>query len=92
MNKKKTLVLGASTKEHRYSNIAIKRLLSAGNEVVAIGNRPGKVQGIPIETSRPVLEDIDRSTQKYWIQRRQHRSMPAFQENRKGIGVDWHLR
>ena len=59
---KKTLVLGASTKENRYSNMAIKRLLSAGHAVVAIGNRSGVVNGIPIETGSPKLEAIDTVT------------------------------
>ncbi len=59
MNTKKTLVLGASMKEYRYSNMAIKRLLSADHEVVAIGNRPGEVADVSIEIDSPALSDID---------------------------------
>ena len=59
MSDKKTLILGASTKESRYSNIAIKRLLSAEYEVVAIGNRPGVVGEVTIETDLPKYEAID---------------------------------
>ncbi len=62
MNGKKTLVLGASTKENRYSNIAIKRLLSADHEIIAVGNRPGEVQGVAITTERSTVVDIDTIT------------------------------
>ncbi|MBI3233845.1 MAG: CoA-binding protein [Bacteroidetes bacterium] len=49
----KTLVLGASENEERYSNKAIKRLLDAGHEVVAVGVKQGQVQGIEIQTAFP---------------------------------------
>ena len=62
MKKKRTLVLGATTKENRYANIAVKRLLSAGHEVVAIGNRSGSIAGVPIETTTLDFEDIDTVT------------------------------
>ncbi len=59
---KKTLVLGASVKEQRYSNIAIHRLLSHKVPTVAIGLREGKVGGIPIEIGKPHLENVDTVT------------------------------
>ena len=62
MNRKRTLVLGASTKENRYSNIAIKRLVSADHEVVAVGNRLGNVQEVVILTDGSDIADIDTVT------------------------------
>jgi uncharacterized protein len=56
--KKKTLVLGASENPGRYSYLAIKRLLAHGHEVVAIGNRKGKVDEVDILTEQVPLEDI----------------------------------
>lgn len=58
MTKKKTLILGASTNTNRYSNMVVKRLLSADYEVVAIGNRPGAIDGLTIETGTPQIEAI----------------------------------
>jgi predicted CoA-binding protein len=48
MEKKKTLVLGASENPARYSNLAINRLKNNQHPVVAIGKRKGKVAGIEI--------------------------------------------
>ncbi|MCO5725493.1 CoA-binding protein [Robiginitalea marina] len=48
---KKTLVFGASVKPHRYSYIAIRRLVDAGVETVAFGLREGTVKGVAIQTS-----------------------------------------
>ncbi len=45
---KKTLVLGASLKPKRYSNIAIRKLNIKKNEVLAIGLKAGKVDNIQI--------------------------------------------
>lgn len=45
---KKTLVLGASTKVERYSNIAITRLRKFNIETVAIGLREGVVEDVKI--------------------------------------------
>ena len=60
--KKKTLVIGASLKPSRYSNIAIKRLVHHGQPTVAIGLREGEVEGVSIEKDRPQFEDIDTVT------------------------------
>lgn len=54
----KTLVLGASTKEDRYSNRAIRMLLSYGNEVVALGNKPGEVAGVLIQKGLIPFEGV----------------------------------
>lgn len=55
---KKTLVLGASINEARYSNRAIKSLVRERQPVCAIGLREGTVAGIEICTGKPLLENI----------------------------------
>jgi len=62
MDKKKTLVIGASENTERYSNMAIRRLLKYGHPVVAIGNRKGKVEDVEITTEHPEMHDIDTVT------------------------------
>ena len=59
---KKTLVLGASLKENRYSNIAIKKLVKNKHEVIAIGLRKGNIGKVKIDTGFPKLYDIDTVT------------------------------
>ncbi len=58
MEKTKTLVLGASENPGRYSYLAIKRLLAHQKEVVAIGKKKGRVDGVEIITDTPQMEDI----------------------------------
>ncbi|RYZ55362.1 MAG: CoA-binding protein [Sphingobacteriales bacterium] len=62
MTQKKTLVLGASENPNRYSYLAIRKLLSRGHEVVAIGNRKGEVGGVAIQTGQELTEEIDTVT------------------------------
>ena len=59
---KNTLVFGASLKPHRYSYIAIKRLVEAGEKVLAFGLREGRVAGVKIETSFESFRDVDTVT------------------------------
>lgn len=59
---KRTLVLGASTKEERYSNQAIKKLLSHGHRVVAVGGRKGETHGVEILDEKPIDAEIDTVT------------------------------
>jgi len=59
---KKTLVMGASLKTNRYSNLAIKRLTSHGNEIVAFGMKAGKVDGVAIDNTLIPYEGIDTIT------------------------------
>ena len=47
---KKTLVLGASLKAERYSNIAIKMLLEYEYPVIALGLRKGSIKNVEILT------------------------------------------
>lgn len=62
MQPKKTLVIGASENPARYSNMAIKRLLSHQHPVVAIGRRKGAVGPVAIETEQKPFSDIDTVT------------------------------
>lgn len=48
-----TLVLGASEKQSRYSNRAVKNLLRHGHQIYALGKRPGKIQSVQINTAWP---------------------------------------
>ena len=59
---KKTLVLGASLKPERYSNIAINRLVNYNHEVKAFGLREGEIAGISIDTELLDYEGIDTVT------------------------------
>ena len=57
--KHKTLVLGASLKPYRYSNMAIHKLANMGNEVMAFGLKEGEVAGITIDTELKFYENMD---------------------------------
>ena len=52
MEKKKTLVLGASENPARYSYLAINRLKNNNHPIIAIGKKAGMVAGIPIQTEK----------------------------------------
>ena len=62
MSVKKTLVLGASENPGRYSNMAIKRLLMHGHQVVAVGRKDGIAHGVDIHPGLPEHEEIDTVT------------------------------
>ncbi len=55
---KKTLVIGASLKMYRYSNIVIKRLVDKQYEVKALGVKEGEVHGVKIDVDAPNYDDI----------------------------------
>jgi predicted CoA-binding protein len=59
---KTTLVLGASEKIERYSNMAIRKLVSKKNKVVAIGVKKGAVLDVNIETEKINFKEIDTVT------------------------------
>ena len=59
---KKTLVLGASTNPNRYSNIAVKKLVNNGINVVAIGKKKGKIGDVEILNFKKKFESIDTVT------------------------------
>jgi predicted CoA-binding protein len=60
--RKKTLVMGASLKPERYSNLAINRLRNYNNEVRAFGLKAGEVNGVSIDTELMAYKDIDTVT------------------------------
>ncbi len=55
---KKTLVIGASLKVDRYSNIVIKRLVDMQHEVKALGVKMGEVHGVKIDVDASNFGDI----------------------------------
>jgi hypothetical protein len=55
---KKTLILGASLKPGRYSNLAVTRLVKAGIETHAFGLREGDISGVQIKTQLNEFKDI----------------------------------
>jgi uncharacterized protein len=62
MTNKKTLVLGASTNQGRYSNLAANKLVRSGHAIVNVGLREGEVAGVPIEKPETIHNDIDTIT------------------------------
>lgn len=62
MDRKKTLVIGASTNTQRYSNLAVKKLVAHNHPVVALGKRPGMIGNTAITTDKRIIEDIDTVT------------------------------
>ena len=59
---KKTVVLGASQNEERYSNMAVKKLLAHKHPVTAIGNKEGIINDIKIIKDNPSINDVDTVT------------------------------
>lgn len=59
-NGKQTLVLGASLKPQRHSNMAINMLRDYGHPVLAIGLREGQVADVEVEKDRTAIvgEDV----------------------------------
>lgn len=62
MDRKATLVLGASPKEERYANRAVYSLLAHGHPVVAVGARSGSIGSTPILTDLPADLEVDTVT------------------------------
>jgi uncharacterized protein len=62
IQKKKTLIIGATENRARYANQAAYRLLQRGHAIELLGLRNGSIEGWPIKTGQPQLEDIDTVT------------------------------
>jgi uncharacterized protein len=62
MEKKKTLVLGASDNPARYSYLAIQRLRRYDHPVVAIGRKNTQVADIPISKEKKPFDNVDTIT------------------------------
>jgi len=48
-----TVVLGASEKPFRYSNMAVRSLVNHGYPVMAVGVKEGKIDGVNIQAGMP---------------------------------------
>lgn len=59
---KKTLIIGVSENPARYSFQAVKKLLKHQHEVIAIGNKAGKIDNVEILTSRPEINNLNTIT------------------------------
>ncbi|MGB3151960.1 MAG: CoA-binding protein [Maribacter sp.] len=55
---KKTLVFGASLKPNRYSNLAIRRLVSNGITTEAFGLKSGEISNVQVKTKLDEFQDI----------------------------------
>lgn len=55
---KKTLVLGASLKPSRYSNLAVNRLLDTGIKTEAFGLRAGSIREVDLKTDFGNFQEI----------------------------------
>ncbi len=55
---KKTLVIGASPNPMRYGHKAVKRLVSHGIEVIAIGKREAEIAGVKVVKGKPAIENL----------------------------------
>lgn len=60
--KKKTLVLGASSNPSRYSYLAVQRLRAHDHPVVAIGRRIGQVADVDIAKEKSQESEVDTVT------------------------------
>ena len=58
----KTVLIGASTNPDRYAHKATISLQKHGHEVILLGIKEGKVNGNVIQTTKPLLTDIDTVT------------------------------
>jgi predicted CoA-binding protein len=57
-----TLVLGASLKAERYSNMAIQKLVAHKVPTKAVGLRLGEVAGVKIQTGKPLFDGVETVT------------------------------
>ena len=62
MNKKKTLVIGATANPSRYSYLAVQKLTAHKHPVVPFGIKKGIIGNTEIETERKPFEQIDTVT------------------------------
>lgn len=59
---KKTVVIGASAKQDRYSNRAVRMLQKNNHEVLALGFENTSIENIPIETEWKNYDQVDTVT------------------------------
>ena len=56
---KKTVVIGASDNSERYAYKAVERLAAHAHTVIPVGLRKGTINGLEIQTARPVPDGVD---------------------------------
>lgn len=59
---KKTIVIGASAKQDRYSNRAVRMLQKDNHETIALGFEDAKIENISIEKDWKQYNDVDTVT------------------------------
>lgn len=62
MNKKRTLVVGATTNPDRYAYLAANRLIDHGHQIELLGIKKGEVRSIPIKTKEEIRGEFDTVT------------------------------
>lgn len=62
MEKKKTLVIGASENPSRYSYLAVQKLTAHQYPVIALGLKKGTIGNVEIETEKKNFQQIDTIT------------------------------
>jgi predicted CoA-binding protein len=58
MTVKMTMVLGVSLKPERFSNRAVKKLVSLHYPVIAVGLREGEINGVRVQKPFPRIDEI----------------------------------
>lgn len=56
---RKTVVIGASLKEDRYSNQCVRLLRENNIETLALGNKEGQIADVTIHTNRPQTDKVE---------------------------------
>lgn len=56
---RKTVVIGASPNPQRFAYRAVMSLNREGHEPIPVGLRSGDINGIPIHTDMPQIDDVD---------------------------------
>jgi len=58
MKTKKTLIIGASPKESRYSYMAVTKLAELGHEAIPVSIKHGVIAGINMIIGMPKIDDV----------------------------------
>lgn len=62
MKNKKTVVIGASAKQDRYSNRAVRMLTKNNHEAIALGFEDEMIENIPIQSDWKYIDGVDTVT------------------------------
>ena len=61
-DERKTLVMGATERPGRYANLAAHSLLRHGHAIEMVGLKAGQIDGNPIQTGQPAIDNVDTIT------------------------------